>query len=202
MQVTCVLTEHPPAMTREVERRYELLGRRLTAASNGRVHAIPYPDVVELDRADAVVLSGSFAAWNVHDDVALDGFGEAVRAYAGPVLGICAGMQLQARFAGGRFAPAAVECPVGFGEIDVVDDGDLLRDLAPRVAVYRRHTEEVVDLPPGFSVLARSPECPVEAFADRDRRWWGTQFHPEEYDAQHPAGRLVLERFFELARSF
>ena len=122
-----------------------------------------------------------------------------MRAYEGPVLGICAGMQLQSRFAGGTFAPAAAGPRKGFGEVEVVSDGDLLRGLPPHATVYRHHSEEIIELPDGFHVLARSRECEVEAIAAPSRRWWGTQFHPERFTSAHPAGETVLRNFFHLA---
>ena len=48
-------------------------------------------------------------------------------------------------------------------------------------------------------MLASSDACAVEALAVEDRPWWGTQFHPEEWDDEHPAGRAIIERFVELA---
>jgi GMP synthase-like glutamine amidotransferase len=55
--------------------------------------------------------------------------------------------------------------------------------------------------PTTFASSARSNECGVEAVAAPERGWWGTQFHPEEFDPEHPAGERVLQNFFELARS-
>jgi GMP synthase (glutamine-hydrolysing) len=54
-------------------------------------------------------------------------------------------------------------------------------------------------LPEGFRALASSPACSIQAVADPERRWWGTQFHPEEFRTEHPAGESVLRTFFEVA---
>ena len=85
------------------------------------------------------------------------------------------------------------------GTSSCVDDTDLFAGLAPRLQVFSSHEDEVTSLPAGFRVLASSRECRVEAIAAADRPWWGTQFHPEAWDHDHPAGRAVVERFFELA---
>ena len=174
----------------------------LAQTAAAAVTSVAYLDVVDLGAADAVVLSGSFAPWAAHDPRALERLGEAVRAYAGPVLGICAGMQLQARFAGGAYGPAASVLETGFREVEVLDGSDLLREIPKVTRMYKHHSEEIVSLPDGFRVLARSDECAVEAIADPERRWWGTQFHPEEFSPAHPAGELVLRNFFELAGGF
>ena len=54
-------------------------------------------------------------------------------------------------------------------------------------------------LPTGFQILATSQSCRIEALAAHDRPWWGTQFHPEAWDHDHPDGRNVLNRFLQLA---
>jgi GMP synthase-like glutamine amidotransferase len=179
-------------------RAYDRVRARLEAVAGFPVEARQYEDLTRLD-ADAVVLSGSFAPWDAHVEGALARLGDVVAAYPGPVLGICAGMQLQARFAGGTLGPAASAPPTGFGPVDVLDDTDLLRGLPARVPVYKHHTDEIVAAPPSFRVLARSEECAIEAIADEERPWWGTQFHPEEFDRLHPHGEQVLANFFRLA---
>jgi GMP synthase (glutamine-hydrolysing) len=193
------VTEHPSALTDERERHYERLADRLEAAAGADVASVHYLDARDFGAADAVVLSGSFAPWAAHDPRALARLGDLVRGYGGPVLGICAGMQLQALFAGGRFAPAKEQPETGFGPVEIVEHGDLFRGLPPSVSVYKHHSEEIVALPDDFRVLATSAECAVEAISAPGRRWWGTQFHPEEFDPEHPAGERVLRNFFELA---
>lgn len=161
------------------------------------MESVHYVDVRDL-RDAAVVLSGSFAPSARHEPAALARLGRCIQKFEGPVLGICAGIQLQAMFAGGAVGPAKHKVE-GFGSVEVLDGFDLLRGLPPRVTVYKHHSDEIVTLPPDFDVLARSAECAVEAIAARDRLWWGTQFHPEESDPRHPAGEVVLRNFFELA---
>ncbi len=107
-------------------------------------------------------------------------------------------MQMLVRALGGSVGPAG-EAARGFRSIDVVDDTDLLAGLAPRIEVFQRHEDEVTVLPRSVRLLATSATCAVEAVAVPERRWWGTQFHPEEWDDAHPAGRAIVERFAALA---
>ena len=197
--VRFVITEHPGALTEERRRHYERIRRRLERIAGRAVQSVSYPELRSLAGAPAVVLSGSFAPWAVHDQDALGRLGEVVRAFRGPVFGICAGMQLQARFAGGTVARAAVVPATGFHLVDVRNGDDLFQGLPRAVSVYAHHTEEITVLPESFRVLASSRECAVEAIADSGRPWWGTQFHPEEFTRTHPAGELVLRNFFALA---
>jgi GMP synthase-like glutamine amidotransferase len=200
MSVTLVLTEHSGALSPETLAHYEAARRRLERAAGTSVTTVQYEEVGSLAGADAVVLSGSFAPWADHSRDAIDRLGDVVRSYAGPVLGICAGMQLQASFAGGtiRHSPAGLE--TGFAAVDVVDRDGLLRGLPSRIDVYQHHSDEIEELPECFRVLARSATCAIEAISDPARRWWGTQFHPEAFDAAHPVGERILRNFFELAR--
>lgn len=199
MSVRFVVTEHPPALTRERLRHYDRIRRRLEQAAETDVTTSLYPEVDRLEDAAAVVLSGSFAPWAAHDASALEVLGDVIRGYGGAVLGICAGMQLQVQFAGGSIGRAATKPQTGYNAVDVVDGGDLLRGLPRRISVYRHHTDEVKDVPAGFTVLARSADCAVEAIGAPSRGWWGTQFHPEEFDRHHPEGARMLRNFFELA---
>ena len=109
-------------------------------------------------------------------------------------------MQLQTMFAGGTIGPR--ERPaVGYAPVEVLDEADLLGGLGPTAVTYEHHSCNVVALPEGFLVLARSEDCAVEAVRARERPWWGTQFHPEQFGDQHPDGARVLRNFFALAGS-
>jgi GMP synthase-like glutamine amidotransferase len=200
VSVTLVLTEHAGALSAETLARYALVRERLEAAAGAAVAAVQYEQLTSLRGAGAVVLSGSYAPWAEHAPDALERLGRVVLDYDGPVLGICAGMQLQARFAGGAIRHSPGGGKTGVTAVDVVEADGLLEGLPARIEVHQRHSDEVETLPPSFTVLARSDACAVEAIADPARRWWGTQFHPEEYDDAHPAGERILRNFFELAR--
>jgi GMP synthase (glutamine-hydrolysing) len=200
MAIELVFTERHSDMTEPRAENYARLRERVTAASRSAVEVSHYEDVNprRLARASAIVLSGSTAAWSSRPAAELDALGEAVRAARRPTLGICGGMQQLARFAGGTLE-IGKSVEHGFLPIHVADRVDLLRDLPENAIVYQDHTDEIGFLPDSFLVLATSDACAVQAFADPKRRWWGTQFHPEESSPEHPAGALVFERFFELA---
>lgn len=193
MTVALVFTERRADLTELRARNFERLRTSLTDAG-ATVTESWYEDVTALDGADAVVLSGSSAPWSAHDPAQLERLGEAVRTSGRPVLGVCAGMQLQTMFAGGAVAAGTPEH--GLLPIDVHDRGDLFRDLPGELVVFHDHTDEITELPAGFRVLASSAACAVQAFADPERRWWGTQFHPEE----SPAGERIFKAFLALAR--
>lgn len=196
--VDFVITEHPAALTRPLQRHFEAIRTRLEQLVGATVRSRPYVEAGHFADAAAVVLSGSFAPWSLHDPAALTRLGTSLGRFDGAVLGICAGMQLQMMFAGGTIAQR--ERPaVGYAPIDVLDQNCLLGGLGVAVDVYEHHSFNVLAVPEGFVALARSGDCAVEAVAALERRWWGTQFHPERFDVQHPAGAQVLRNFFMLA---
>jgi GMP synthase (glutamine-hydrolysing) len=193
VRVEFVITEHPSFLDAERRVRYEEIRRLLSALAGRPVDAVHYLDVRSLGPAP-VVLSGSRAPWAAHDPGSLDRLGEAVLTADSPVLGICGGMQLLARFAGGRIATMVPEDREELGYAN-----DLLAELSERPMVFHDHRDEVTVLPGGFRVLARTEFCAIQAIAAPERRWWGTQFHPERFDDEHPDGERVLRNFFSLA---
>lgn len=198
--VELVYTERRSELTESRSENYERLRERVTAASGQAVDVVHYEeiDVQRLARASSIILSGSSAPWSVRDPVELDRLAEAILSAGRPVLGVCAGMQLQARFAGGAIGPSPGP-ERGFLPIQIHDRSDLLRGLPAEVVVFQDHDDEITDLPASFRVLASSAECAVQAIADPERNWWGTQFHPEEWNTEHAAGERVLNNFFALA---
>ena len=178
MSVELVFTERRSDLTAARAENYERLHTRLAEASGNAVGVSHYEEIDPRRLADAssIVLSGSSAPWAARDPAELDRLGDAVLSSGRPVLGICAGMQLQARFAGGRIGPGRSEH--GFLPIRVDDRSDLLRGLPDEIYVFQDHDDEIAELPAGFRVLASNGDGAVQAIADSERRWWGTQFHP------------------------
>ena len=197
MRLLFVVSEHRGGLTPERDRGYEEARARIGSIADAAVETASYEDVDELS-ADAVVLSGSADPWAAHRPEALDRFYGVLRAYRGPVFGICAGMQMLVRAGGGEVG-AAARPTRGFASVDVVDDSDLLAGLGPSFAAFQSHEDEILRLPAGFRVLATGRDGGIEAVAADSRPWWGTQFHPEAWDHDHPAGRAIVERFVELA---
>jgi GMP synthase (glutamine-hydrolysing) len=202
VSVHLVVTEHASRLDEGRRRGYGRVQARLAEVCGGGIQIEHYRDVRDLGGAEAIVLSGSSAPWAAHERKDIERLGDVVARSGRPVLGICAGMQLLAMVAGGEVRPMSERGALaehGYHPIEVLDDSDLLRSLPAQAAVFHDHRDEVTVVPEAFRVLARTPGCPVQAFADTARRWWGTQFHPERWDLDRPAGERVLRNFFELA---
>ena len=201
MTVELVFTERLSELDEARARNLARLRERLVAVADGEAVEVSHYEAVDpqrLARASSIVLSGSSTPWERRDPAELDRLGDAVVAAGRPVLGICAGMQLQVRFCGGDHRPSPTP-EHGFLPIRILDRDDLLRGVPEEAVVFHDHDEEITRLPAGFRVLASSPACATQAIADPERRWWGTQFHPEEFRPEHPAGERILRNFLLLA---
>lgn len=75
----------------------------------------------------------------------------------------------------------------------------LFAGFSKEIVVKESHAFQLSDVPPGFDLLASTPDCQVQAIKHRQRLVYGVQFHPEAYDTSHPDGRTLLENFFRLA---
>lgn len=96
-----------------------------------------------------------------------------------PILGICYGLQVMSEVLGGN-----VICPekkeYGLQNIDIVDSStELLKDVSDKSQVWMSHGDSVEKIPAGFRVTAKTPTCPYTVIEDRERKFYGVQFHPE-----------------------
>jgi len=130
---------------------------------------------------DAVVVTGSRASvyW---DDPWIDAAREYVREAVDrglPALGVCWGHQLLADALGGRVEDMG-EYELGYRSIARTAEDDLLAGIDREFTAFTTHSDEVVELPPGGTVLAEN-DYSIQAFRAGDAV--GVQFHPE-YDRE------------------
>ena len=102
-----------------------------------------------------------------------------------PFLGICYGHQLLAQATGGRagYHPDSREISTVRTELlPESQEDDLFAGLPAEFCVHTTHSQTVLALPPGATLLARNSVEPHHAFR-LGRCAWGVQFHPE-YDRE------------------
>jgi GMP synthase (glutamine-hydrolysing) len=117
-----------------------------------------------------------------------------------PVLGICYGMQTMAQQLGGRVEAGKVR-EFGYAEVRARGHTKLLDGIEDSrtaeghglLKVWMSHGDKVVEMPPGFKLMASTEACPVAGMADEKRRFYGVQFHPEVTHTLQ--GKAILERF-------
>jgi GMP synthase (glutamine-hydrolysing) len=109
-----------------------------------------------------------------------------------PVLGICYGLQFITHHLGGKVRPADKR-EYGPAEVSLVaTDNPLFAGLPASLNVWMSHGDEALELPPGFSLTARTANA-VAGIADPSRNIWAVQFHPE---VRHtPRGTDLLRNF-------
>jgi GMP synthase (glutamine-hydrolysing) len=117
-----------------------------------------------------------------------------------PVLGICYGMFTMAVQQGGE-VEASTHREFGHAELRAHGHTRLLEGIEDlRTAtghgmlnVWMSHGDKVTALPPGFTLMASTPSCPIAGMADETRGFYGVQFHPEVTHTSR--GTAILERF-------
>ena len=160
-------------------------------------HAIlvdPASRAEDLKRFKGVVLSGS--PDRSSRDEGMAEYDRRVFDLDIPLLGLCYGHQEMAKHYGGRVEHAGME--YGPADLEVLAHDDLFAGLGEREEVWMSHGDSVTGLPEGFVELGRTimPDGRLGRFAaiaDRKRKRYGLQFHPEVDDTAH--GTEILANF-------
>ncbi|PHT57714.1 GMP synthase [glutamine-hydrolyzing] [Capsicum baccatum] len=128
-----------------------------------------------------IILSGG--PHSVHSEGAPcfpSGFIEYVEEKGIHVLGICYGLQLLVQKLGG-VVKIGEKHEYGRMEIEVEKNEGLFgnKGIGEKQLVWMSHGDEAVKLPEGFEVVGRSNQGAVAAVENRERRFYGLQYHPE-----------------------
>ena len=149
------------------------------------------------DKLKGIILSGSHAS--VYEE-STDAAPQAVFELNVPVLGICYGMQTMAQQLGGKVEGGQTR-EFGYAEVRAHGHTELLKgveDFATAeghgmLKVWMSHGDKVTEMPPGFKLMASTPNCPIAGMADEARGYYAVQFHPEVTHTVQ--GKAMLERF-------
>ncbi|MDR1630040.1 MAG: glutamine-hydrolyzing GMP synthase [Oscillospiraceae bacterium] len=109
-----------------------------------------------------------------------------------PILGICYGIQIMTHLLGGEVKSCDVS-EYGVTAMEIVKDSALFTSLEPSQAVLMSHTDFVSAPPAGFTVTAKTGNCPVAAIENAAKKLFGVQFHPEVKHTEH--GMKILQNF-------
>ena len=126
-------------------------------------------------KPDGIILSGGPASVYEHSAPIMD---RKILGIGIPILGICYGLQLIAKFVGGEVLNGKLK-EFGKKDLHVKHSGKLLKGLAKKETVWMSHGDLVAKLPKDFEVLASTDSCPIAAFENNEKKIYGIQFHAE-----------------------
>lgn len=109
-----------------------------------------------------------------------------------PVLGVCYGMQLMAKFLGGK-VENTVKHEYGKAVLEIDPKDKLFLDLESKFVSWMSHGDSVVQLPDGFKASAKTANTPCAAISNNEKRLYGVQFHPEVIHTMN--GLEILRNF-------
>jgi GMP synthase (glutamine-hydrolysing) len=110
-----------------------------------------------------------------------------------PVLGICYGLQLLAQFLGGK-VEKGLRREYGKGNLQVKDGScPLFGGLPGTMQVWNSHGDKLTQMPRDFKSVAVTENSEYAAIENRQRKFFGLQFHPEV--AHTPLGREIIANF-------
>ena len=109
-----------------------------------------------------------------------------------PVLGICYGSQLMMHQLGGKVCKAPVR---EYGKIEVTVDQSsaLFENISEKTICWMSHNDYIEQAAPGFKIIAHTPDCPVAAVENVEKKLYATQFHPEVLHTKE--GKQMLANF-------
>ncbi|MCP3990060.1 MAG: hypothetical protein GY724_13370 [Actinomycetia bacterium] len=174
------------------------------------------PQLMDQLDAKAVFISGNGTDPGRYDPASLRPLGDVVRSGQLPIFGFCGGFQFLAQSLGGRIAPIDSEVDaehrsllqpfsdgrlgeVGYHPVEIRGKHPLVDSLGAEPVFRHAHHLEVPEQPAGFEVLASSPISRIQMAVDDERRILGTQFHPEYYTDEFPAGEKLIRNFLSWA---
>ena len=140
--------------------------------------------------ASGIILSGGPSSVYAKDAPLPD---KAVFKLGIPVLGICFGLQVMARFLKGK-VERGQKREYGKGTLRVKRAQCRLFDAFPReLQVWNSHGDKLTKLPDGFKSVATTDNSPFAAIENAKARFYGLQFHPEVVHT--PRGKKIISNF-------
>lgn len=159
-------------------------------------HTINASEIKAMEGIKGIVFSGG--PKSVYDDDAFK-VDEEIFNLGLPILGICYGMQLTAKYFKGEIL-SSPKREYGKMNILIEDKSLLFKDLYDEEEVWMSHGDHVAKIPQGFKLLAKSQNGLVASIANEEKKIYCVQFHPE---VRHTVnGNKMLHNFvFEICHA-
>lgn len=159
-------------------------------------HTIKASEIKAMEGIKGIVFSGG--PKSVYDDDAFK-VDEEIFNLGLPILGICYGMQLTAKYFKGEIL-SSPKREYGKMNILIEDKSLLFKDLYDEEEVWMSHGDHVAKIPQGFKLLAKSQNGLVASIVNEEKKIYCVQFHPE---VRHTVnGNKMLHNFvFEICHA-
>lgn len=169
----------------------QLIARRIRESKvYSEIHPHNYSiEKIKSERPKGIILSGG--PMSVYDENALRVDKEIFELNI-PILGICYGMQLIAKYHNGKVEPAKNR-EYGKTQIQIQKEDELLRNVESNSIVWMSHGDFITEPPENFTVTARTENSPICAISNSKLKIYGIQFHPEVAHTQD--GKKIIENF-------
>ncbi|MCB0033478.1 MAG: gamma-glutamyl-gamma-aminobutyrate hydrolase family protein [Anaerolineales bacterium] len=174
------------------------------------------PELVAKYEIRAVFISGNSTDHTLYEENDKVGIRTILREKKLPVFGFCGGFQLMGETYGvpleriGPLDPGeedpfpegsapGMKKEFGYAPVNLVKQHPILTGIEAAPIVRHAHSWELKAVPEGFDVYACTQTTPIQMIIHRELPLVGTQFHPEYYTDEHPAGRIMIENFCQVA---
>jgi len=174
------------------------------------------PQLLATIDAKAIFISGNGSDPSLYEAEELAPLYDIIRTSGLPIFGFCGGFQCLALALGSELKlldidPDAEETDmlkkwpngyfgeVGYHPIEMLGDHTLFDRLGDAPVFRHAHGLHIPKPPATFQVLARTEITPVQVAVSDELRMIGTQFHPEYWTDEHPAGQTLIHNFMRWA---
>ena len=109
-----------------------------------------------------------------------------------PILGVCYGAQIMAKTLSGEVSKAKKR-EYGRAILKNKSKKNLFKGLASNEKIWMSHGDKITKLPKGFKIIGSTQNCHIAAIENKDKKFFGLQFHPEVVHT--PKGKMILRNF-------
>ncbi|MBK8899731.1 MAG: hypothetical protein IPM53_00985 [Anaerolineaceae bacterium] len=179
-----------------------------------RYHQATPALLTELD-AKAIFISGNSANPDEYANAEVAGLHEVITSLKWPIFGFCGGFETLAEAFGATVAPigpladdepdpnsdfaAGMKKELGYRPVQITGMHPLLKGLGEAPIMRQAHSWELKEVPDGFGNYGATAVSPHQIIIHHQLPIIGTQFHPEYYTDEHPAGHTLIHNFCQQA---
>ena len=146
-------------------------------------------ELAQIKNLKGIILSGGPASVYAPNAPTAD---EKIFELGVPILGICYGMQWGCRVLGAKVKKAPSR-EYGRAVITITDSSDLFAGIDDTATVWMSHGDQVEAVGKDFDALAKTNTCPYAAVRNKNKKFYGLQFHPEV--SHTPKGNIIMQNF-------